>query len=164
MLKNWLCASWIEQILNRATFWAHQNIIPLVKVPIPIWLLGTSQLLGKIQISRSNILSGPKCLARVACLWSKMLMFQRAGMEERGLPLPLAYQYLILMIWRACHLNLDMISSLDSKGQDFKLRGLQFHFTKWLKNGHPNFKDLPFWILNQVKISWPNLNHKVFIT
>ena len=29
---------------------------------------------------------------------SKMPMFQRAGMREGGLPLPLAFQYLILMI------------------------------------------------------------------
>jgi len=32
-----------------------------------------------------------------------------------------------------------MISSLTSKCQHFKLRGLQFHPIKWLKNGHPNF-------------------------
>ena len=75
----------------------------------------------------------------------KMAIFRRTGMREGGLPLPLAFQYLILMIWRACDLNLVMISSLTSKGQNFKLRGLQFHIIKWLKNGHPNFKDLPFW-------------------
>jgi hypothetical protein len=37
-----------------------------------------------------------------------------------------------------------MISSLASKCQDFKLKSLQFHIIKWLKNRHPNFKDLPF--------------------
>ena len=26
-----------------------------------------------------------------------------------------------------------------------RLRGLQFHFIKWLKNGYPNFKVLAFW-------------------
>ena len=72
-------------------------------------------------------------------------VFQRAGMREGGLPLPLAFQYLILMIWRACDLNLVMISSLASKCQHFKLRGLQFHFIKQVKNGHSNFKDLLFW-------------------
>ena len=66
-------------------------------------------------------------------------------MRERGLPFPLAFQYLILMICRACDLNLVMLSSLASKSQDFKLRGLKFHLIKWLKNGHPKFKDLPFW-------------------
>ena len=57
---------------------------------------------------------------RLACLWSKMPMFKRAGMREGGEPLPLAFQYLILMIWRPCDLNLVMISSLASKCQDFK--------------------------------------------
>ena len=42
--------------------------------------------------------SGQKCLPRVACLWSKMPMFQRAGMKEGGELLQLAFQYLILMI------------------------------------------------------------------
>ena len=42
--------------------------------------------------------SGQKCFIRVACLWSKMAMFQRAGMREGGKPLPLAFQYLIIMI------------------------------------------------------------------
>ena len=55
------------------------------------------------------------------------------------------FQYLIFMIWRPCDLNLVMISSLASKCQDFKLRGLQFHFIKQLKNYHSNFKDLLFW-------------------
>ena len=64
-------------------------------------------------------------------------------MRKGGLQLPLAFQYLILMIRRSCDFNLVMISSLASKGQDFKLRGGQFHFIQWLKNGHP-FKDLPF--------------------
>ena len=65
-------------------------------------------------------------------------------MKEGGLPLPLAFQYFIFMICRACDLNLVMISLLASKWQDFKLRGLQFHYIKQLKNGHSNFKDLLF--------------------
>ena len=72
-------------------------------------------------------------------------MFQRAGMKEGGLPLPPAFQYLILMTWRACDLNFVMISSLASKCLEFKVRGLQFHFIKQLKNRHPKFKALPFW-------------------
>jgi hypothetical protein len=79
------------------------------------------------------------------CLWSKMPKFQRVEMSEGGGPLRVAFQYLILMIWRPCDLNLVMISSVASKCKHFKLRGLQFHFIKWLKNGHPNFKVLAFW-------------------
>ena len=75
----------------------------------------------------------------------KMAIFRKAGMREGWLPLPLAFQYFIVMIWRACDLNLVLISLLASKCQDFKLRGVQFHFIKQLKNGHSNFKDLLFW-------------------
>ena len=75
----------------------------------------------------------------------KMAIFRRAGMREGGLPLLLAFHYLIFMIWRACDLNLVMISLLASKCQHFKLRGLQYHFIKQLKNRYPNFKALPFW-------------------
>ena len=75
----------------------------------------------------------------------KIAIFRRAGMREGGLPLPLTFQYLIFMIWRPSDLNLVMISSLASKCQHFKLRGLQFHSIKWLKNGHPKFKVLAFW-------------------
>ena len=63
----------------------------------------------------------------------KMAIFQRVGMREGGLPLPLAFQYLIPMIWRACDLKFVMISLLASKLQDIKLRGLLFHLIKWLK-------------------------------
>ena len=42
--------------------------------------------------------SGQKCLPRMACLWSKMPMFQGEGMKEGGEPLPVVFQYLILMI------------------------------------------------------------------
>ena len=40
----------------------------------------------------------------------KMASFQRAGIREGGMPLPLAFQYLILLIWRPYDLNLVMIS------------------------------------------------------
>jgi hypothetical protein len=62
-------------------------------------------------------------------------MFQRAGIKKKGLPLPPAFQYLILMALRAWDLNFVMISSLASK--------FQFHFIKQLKNRHLNFKALP---------------------
>ena len=75
----------------------------------------------------------------------KIAIFRRVRMREGGLPLPLTFQYLIFMIWRPSDLNLVMISSLASKCQHFKLRGLQFHSIKWLKNRHPNFKVLAFW-------------------
>ena len=39
-----------------------------------------------------------KCLGSLADLYCKMPMFWRAGMREGGKPLPLAFQYLILMI------------------------------------------------------------------
>jgi hypothetical protein len=74
-----------------------------------------------------------------------MPRFQRAGMRKAGLPLQPALQYLILMIWTACDLNF-IISALTSKCQEFELRGLQFYSIKQLKNGHPNFKAMPFWI------------------
>ena len=66
----------------------------------------------------------PKMVGRFADFRPKMAIFRRAGMRKGGLPPPIAFQYLILMIWRACDLNLVMISFLDSKCQDFKQRGL----------------------------------------
>ena len=42
-------------------------------------------------------------------------------MREGGKPLPLAFQYWILMVQRLCDLNLVMISSLATKCQHFKL-------------------------------------------
>ena len=44
-----------------------------------------------------------------------------AGMREGGLPLPRDFQYLILLTWSACDLNLAIISSLDSKWQVLKV-------------------------------------------
>ena len=87
-----------------------------------------------------------KCLSSLACLECKMPKFQSVGMKEGGGPLPLAFQYLIILVSRPCDLNLVMISSLASKCQHFKHEGLQFHYMKWLKNGHSNF-------LKPVKIS-----------
>ena len=61
-----------------------------------------------------------KSIRSFSFLWCKMPMFRRAGMREEGKPLPLAFQYLIFMVWRHCDLNLVMISSHASKCQDFK--------------------------------------------
>ena len=69
-------------------------------------------------------ITGQKFFIRVACLWSKMPMLQRVGMREGGEPLPLAFQHLIFLLWWPCGLNLVLISSLASKCQHFKLRGL----------------------------------------
>ena len=67
-------------------------------------------------------------------------MLQRVGMREGGEPLPLAFQHLIFLLWWPCGLNLVLISSLASKCQHFKLRGLSFHYIKWLKKGIPTLK------------------------
>ena len=91
-----------------------------------------------------EIHSGRKCLPRVACLWSKMPMFQRAGMREGGKPLPQAFQYLILVIWRHCDLNLVMISFLASRCQDFKVETPVFQPFYDMKLKTSNFKVLAF--------------------
>ena len=51
----------------------------------------------------------------------KMAIFWSAGMREEVLPLSLAFQNLIRMVWRACDLELVTISSLASKKQGFKV-------------------------------------------
>ena len=72
-------------------------------------------------------------------------MFQWAGMREGGEPLPLAFQYLILMIWRHCDLNLVMISSLASKCQDFKVWMPFFQPFYEMKLKTSKLKVLAFW-------------------
>ena len=79
-----------------------------------------------------------------ACLWSKMPMFQRAGMREGGKPLPLAFQNLILMVKRPCDLNLVMISSLAAKCQDFKVEMPFFQPLYVMKLKTSKFKGLAF--------------------
>ena len=64
--------------------------------------------------------------------------------RERGLPLPLAFHYLIFMIWRACDLNLVMISLLASKCQDFKVEMSFFQPLYVLKLKTSNLKVLAF--------------------
>ena len=69
-------------------------------------------------LNKSSITLMPLCHCHKPVFRPKMAIFWRAGMREGGKPLPLAFQYLILMIWRPCDLNLVMISSLASKYLD----------------------------------------------
>ena len=104
-----------------------------------------SDTVSSNKFQNSILHSGQKCLPRVACLWSKMPLFQGAGMKEGGEPLPLAFQYLILMIWRHCDLNLVIISSLASKCQDFKVEMPVFQLYV-MKSKTSKFKKvLAFW-------------------
>ena len=61
-------------------------------------------------------------------------------------------QYLILMTWRACDLNLVMISSLASKWQVLKVGMPIFQPFYEMKLKTSEFKVLAFWS----HISWPN--------
>ena len=66
----------------------------------------------KSQILFSNVLLtelGSKCFVRVACLWSKMPMFQRAGMQEGGSPLPPAFS-----IFDSCYKKITTKATLLS--------------------------------------------------
>ena len=97
---------------------------------------------------------GQKCLP-----WVAMLIFQRAEIREGGGPLPQAFQYLILMKWRPCDLNLAMISSLASKCHDFKVGMPVFWPSYEMKLKTSKFKVLAFWsprpYLTSSKMSWP---------
>ena len=65
------------------------------------------------------------------------------------------------MKWRACGLNLVMISLLASNWQDFKLKSLQFHFIKQLKKVIPTLKTCYFEaseeIITKFKSQAPNI-------
>ena len=65
-------------------------------------------------------------------------------MREGGKPLPLAFLYLIFMVYRPCDLNLAMISSLVSKCQDFKVEMSFFHPLYVMKLKTSKFKVLAF--------------------
>ena len=74
--------------------------------------------------SWERVLHKHSCIHHSTCAFGTravICMHLWAGMREGGLALPLAFQYLILMIWRLCGLTLVMISSLASKWQDFKV-------------------------------------------
>ena len=59
-------------------------------------------------------------------------MFQKTGMKEGGKPLPLAFQYLILIIWGPCDLDLTIKLRWLQNAKTLKL-GCPFfsHFMKW---------------------------------
>ena len=111
-----------------------------------------------VYTSRLKYIHSPsKCLVQVACLWCKVSMFQKAGMTEGGLQLSPAFQYLILMTWRACDLNLVMISSLTSKLQVLKVGMPVFQLFYEMKLKTSKFKVLAFWgqwrYHNQIQIT-----------
>ena len=78
-------------------------------------------------------------------------MFPRAGMKDGGLPLSVAFQYLILVVRRACDLNLAMTSSLASKWQVLDFGVSIFQPLYEVKSKASKFKVLLF--LKPVKIS-----------
>ena len=59
----------------------------MITCAIMSWLETAVEFYSRVQKSIENFVFGPK-----------MAIFWRAGMKEGGLPLPLAFQYLILMI------------------------------------------------------------------
>jgi hypothetical protein len=72
----------------------HYIMLALCKAARP------AQIKEKIEILCSTIYQlGSNCLLRLACLWNKMPMFQRAGMRWGGLPLSQAFQYSVHMTW-----------------------------------------------------------------
>ena len=64
-------------------------------------------------------------------------------MREGGLPLPPAFHYFILMTWKACYLDLVMVSSLASKWQGFRFEMLVFQLYE-MKLKTSKFKALAF--------------------
>ena len=91
-----------------------------------------------------------KCLAWVACLWSKTPMFKRKGMKREGLSLPSVFQYLFLKYdMESLWFEFGPESSLASKCQDLPslfhscplehigcLISIWMIFEKWM--WHPN--------------------------
>ena len=73
----------------------------------------------------------------VKCLCSRWQEWERE-------PLPLAFQYLILMVWRHFDLNLVIISLLASKCQGFKVEMPVFQPFYEMKLKTSNFKVLAF--------------------
>ena len=72
-------------------------------------------------------------------------LFQMAGMREGGLPLSPAFQYLILMTWRACYLDWVMKYSVASKWQVLKVGMPVFQPFYEMKLKTSKFKVLAFW-------------------
>ena len=65
-------------------------------------------------------------------------------MREGGLPLPPSLifdSYDMKSLW--FKFGHDIFTGFKIP-RLFKLKGFQFHIIKWLKNRHPNFKEVPF--------------------
>ena len=122
-IKKVLCASSFPPILNSNSYEHFSKFKLLMKK-----VLSSSFLTYWSQ--KMRVLS-----LRTYSRWMETIYNTKVIYITSSLPLPLAFPYLILLIWRVCNSNLVMISLLASKWQDFKLRGLQFHFIKQLKNG-----------------------------
>ena len=112
-------------------------------ISIPSYVLARLPSAAVLRISDAHRYHTVLQMFTQFCLFL-LKMFRRPGIREGGKPLPLAFQYLIFMVPRPCDLNLVLLSSLATKCQHFKLRGLQFHYIKWMKIGHFNFKVLAF--------------------
>ena len=78
-------------------------------------------------------------------------------MRKEGLPLPLAFQYLILVVLRACDLNLVMISSLASKRQVLRVGMPIFQPLYEVKLKASKFKVLVF--RSQIQITSSSYNN-----
>ena len=65
-------------------------------------------------------------------------------MREGGKPLPLAFQYLIFMVYGPCELNFVIITLLASKCQDFKVEMSFFQPLCVMKLKTSKFKVLAF--------------------
>ena len=83
-----------------------------------MYIIFPFSILPSLMESKSTLMLDYHCHKPV--FTPKMAIFQRAGMKEGGLPLPLAFHYFIFMILSACDLNLVMISLLALKCQDVK--------------------------------------------
>jgi hypothetical protein len=68
-------------------YFSYLSRYSLIQIQVTIFLSGTDVMYSRVQKSKENFVFRPK-----------MAIFRRAGMREGGLPLPLAFQYLIFMI------------------------------------------------------------------
>ena len=96
--RPWLCR--IDQSLYYLVIHCCETRESITKLFGRLVLLG-----GHIMVESLNDFAVSSCslyccisLRSLACLWCKMPMFQKMGMKEGGGSLPLAFQYLILMI------------------------------------------------------------------
>ena len=72
-------------------------------------------------------------------------------MRKWGLPFTTAFQYLNLMTWSTCYLNLVIIFSVDSKWQVFKVGLLIFQLFYEMKLKNSKFKFWSQWTMTKFK-------------